>query len=371
MNNLSAKFRTVMLEIAAIFLEREEQLLAVARALLAGEHVLLLGVPGTAKSATIVEFCRRITGAHYFQRLLTKFSNESEVFGPLDIQGLKAGKYERLVDGFLPWAHVGFIDEVFKANSAILNSLLTIMAERTYSIGPVVMSTPLVSLIGASNETPQETELAAMYDRFMIRKLSRPVSDHSFTKMIDPKRKAAAKVAAANGASLSLQEWQQARAEVETVDIPDAILDEMLVLKAAMKKEGFVASDRRWTASTKLLQACAYLDGRTSVESDDLMVFADVLWDDMQQAAIVADKVGGIINPALSKLLEHIDAIDALLADMVNGATDNDRIEAKQKINGHKSSIQKLTGRIGKKGEDALARIQVKEKAAIKKILER
>lgn len=364
MSHLSKKFSTIMLEICCMFLEREEQLLAIARALLAGEHVILLGVPGTAKSATIVEFCKRIVGAKYFERLLTKFSGMEEVFGPLDIPGLQAGKYERLIEGFLPWAHVGFIDEVWKANSAILNALLTITNERKFAQGPTQIVTPLVSLVCASNETPQETELTALYDRFMLRKMSNPVSDSAFVALLDPDLGKNA-----GNTSLTLAEWDQARKEVREVKVSLGIREEIKALKVAMQREGYIASDRRWRNSVKLLQACAYLEGRDSVESDDLMVYGDMLWDDMKKAKPCQTKVNEIINPALGKLLEHIDEIDKLLVEFTNGATENDKLTAKIKIGTHKDKIKQLSGRVGKKGEEALARIEAKEKAAIKKVM--
>jgi len=364
MSNLSKKFQTIMLEIACMFLEREEQLLAITRAMLAGEHVLLLGVPGTAKSATIVEFCRRITGAKYFETLLTKFSGMEEVFGPLDIPGLQVGKYERLIEGYLPWAHVGFIDEVWKANSAILNALLTITNERKFKQGPINIATPLVSLVCASNETPQESELTALYDRFMVRKMSDPVSDHSFVNLLDPDLGKNA-----GNTVVTLAEWEQARAEVKAVKVPLGIREEIASLKVALHRDGFIASDRRWRASVKLLQACAYLDGRDTVESDDLMVYCDVLWNEMKQAKPCAAKVGDVVNPALSKLLEHIDEIDKLLVEFTKGKTENDQLTARMKINTHKESIKKISGRVGKKGEEALARIQEKEKAAVRKVM--
>lgn len=363
---MSAKLKTIMAEIACMFLEREEQILAVLRALLAGEHVLLLGPPGTAKSATIVEFMRRILGANYFEVLLTKFSAPEEVFGPVSIQKLQQDKFERAVDGYLPWAHVGFVDEVFKANSAILNSLLTLMAERKYKLGTQNIQAPLVSLVGASNETPQDTDLGAMYDRFMVRKVSDYVSPANVVNLLRPSTGANA-----GQHTLTLKEWEKARADVKLVTVSDNILEEVASLKATMEHKGFKASDRRWRASIKLLQACAYIDGRNAVESDDLMVYGDVLWDDMKKAKTVQDEVGKIVNPALTALLEHIDAIDKLLNEFVGAPAEQERINAKIKINSHKEAISKLSGRIGAKGKEALDKITVKEKAAVKKIMER
>lgn len=359
---MSAKLKAIMAEIATIFLEREDQIQAVMRALLAELHVLLLGPPGTAKSAVIVELMRRITGANYFETLLTPFSAPEEVFGPVSIMGLQQDKFERKYEGYLPWAHVGFIDEVFKANSAILNSLLTIMAERKFKCGVQLVNAPLVSLVGASNETPQEDNLTAMYDRFMVRKISAYVSDANVVNLLRPSTGANA-----GNTVLSLKEWDKARSEVKTVDVPEDILEEVANLKAVMKHKGFGASDRRWRASIRLLQACAYLDGRSAVESDDLMVYSDVLWDDMKDAKPVADEVGKIINPAMQALLEHIDEVDKLLNQFVNAPDEQERINAMAKINTHKTKLTKI--KAGAKGEEAIKRIGEKVNAAVKKVM--
>lgn len=356
------KFKTIMSEIVTMFLERDEQILAIMRAMLAGEHVLLLGPPGTAKSATIVELTRRIIGADYFETLLTPYSVPEEVFGPVSIQGLQKDLYERKIDGYLPWAHVVFIDEVFKANSSILNSLLTAVNERKYKCGVQNIKIPLVSLFGASNETPQEDNLAALYDRFMIRKISGYVSPANVVNLLDPDLGKNA-----GNTTLSIGEWDKARAEVRTVKVLRPILEEIAALKATMEHKGFRASDRRWRASIKLLQACAYLDGRDSVESDDLLVYSDMLWDDMKDAKAVADEVGKIVNPTMQKLLEHIDEVKKLLGEFAGAPTEQARIEAMVKIKSHQESLKKL--KAGKKGDEAAAKIDEDVKAAVKKMM--
>jgi MoxR-like ATPase len=262
----------------------------------------------------------------------------------------------------LPWAHVGFVDEVFKANSAILNSLLTLMAERKFKCGVQNVQAPLVSLVGASNETPQEDDLGAMYDRFMVRKISAYVSDANVVNLLRPSTGANA-----GQTVISLKEWEDARKEVKTVTVSDAALEEVANLKAVMKHKGFTASDRRWRASIKLLQACAWLDGRSKIESDDLMVYSDVLWDDMKQAKTVADEVGKIINPAMQQLLEHIDEVDKLLNQFVNAPDEQERINAMAKINTHKAKLLKI--KAGAKGDEAVKRIGEKVNAAVKKVM--
>ena len=130
-------------------LERDMEVRLMLLAALCGEHLLLLGPPGTAKS----ELSRRLsslTGGQYFERLLTRFSVPEELFGPLSIKGLERDEYSRKTEGYLPTAEVAFIDEIFKANSAILNALLTLLNERLFDNGTDRLPVPLLCLVGAS-----------------------------------------------------------------------------------------------------------------------------------------------------------------------------------------------------------------------------
>src|SRR4051812_45272052 len=150
------------------FPERRNVIDGALCAILANEHVLLLGQPGTAKSA-LVRAIAQAFGGTYFERLLTKFSTPEELFGPISLKALEQDRYARVVSNKLPEAQFAFVDEVFKANSAILNSLLTAMNERIFHNDGAPLAMPLVSLFGASNELPDGKELEALFDRFLLR----------------------------------------------------------------------------------------------------------------------------------------------------------------------------------------------------------
>src|SRR3954451_3834117 len=150
------------------FLGKDEVIRLLLISVVAGEHAVLVGPPGTAKSALIRMFSRLLQ-ANYFEYLLTRFSEPNELFGPVDISAFREGTYRRRTTGMLPEAEIVFLDEVFKSNSAILNSLLTLLNERRYTAGGVTMKCPLLMAIGASNEVPADADLAAIFDRFLLR----------------------------------------------------------------------------------------------------------------------------------------------------------------------------------------------------------
>src|ERR1700733_974819 len=165
------------------FLGKDETIRLLVVAAIAGEHAVIVGPPGTAKSALIRTFAR-LMQARYFEYLLTRFTEPNEIFGPVDIAAFREGRYERRTEGMLPDAEIVFLDEVFKSNSAILNSLLTLLNERRYASGGSVMRCPLLSAFGAANEVPTDDALTAIFDRFLLRIRSDNLDAYHFQDLL-------------------------------------------------------------------------------------------------------------------------------------------------------------------------------------------
>src|SRR5205814_1203124 len=181
---VGAKLREVGRALSQRFLGKEELTRLMLVALAAGEHMLLVGPPGTAKSA-LVRHLARLIDARYFEYLLTRFSEPSELFGPVDIKAFREGTYVRRTEAMLPEAEIAFLDEIFKSNSAILNSLLTVLNERRFFTGSRTINVPLCSLFGATNEIPNDDALSALFDRFLIRARSDNLDSFHFHGLVE------------------------------------------------------------------------------------------------------------------------------------------------------------------------------------------
>ena len=271
------KLTEIRNELKARYLERDEVIDGTLIALLTGNHMLLIGPPGTAKSQLVSEVCNKIKGAQYFQWLLTKFTAPEELFGAVSLKGLENDEYRRVTNGKLPEAHIIFLDEVFKASSSILNTLLTVMNERIYYNGTEISEIPLISMFGASNELPaEEDELEALYDRFLLRYVVDYIKeDFRFLKLLQGES-----TEEKSDAIITQEELDDCKSQVADTAVPSNILKLIGRIRTELKKKGIIPSDRRYKQSISILKAKAYLDGRSEVSEEDLRFLENVLWRD-------------------------------------------------------------------------------------------
>jgi MoxR-like ATPase len=253
---------------------------------ISGEHLLLIGSPGTAKSALARRLHLAFKHGNYFERLLTKFSVPEELFGPLSIKALEQDRYQRLTDRYLPSATIAFIDEIFKANSAILNSLLTLLNEREFDNGDKRLKVPLISVIGASNELPEEDELHALYDRFLCRYFVKPVSNDVFEELlllneVEP--------AVPDDKDLLDEEViSKIIRESEQVSLTPEVIELLKSLRTFLAENKLFVSDRRWRKLVKLLKVSAWTNEQQEVTIWDCWLLQHCVWDVPENHKLIA-----------------------------------------------------------------------------------
>lgn len=281
------------------FVNKQEIIDLMVVAAVAQEPLLLVGPPGTAKSDLVLKFkdALGIDEADYFEYMLTRFTEPSEIIGAIDIQELRAGRYIRKKEGKLPTARLVFLDEIFKSNSAILNILLTIINEKKFYQEGKPEPVPLRVLFAATNEIPEQGELAALKDRFVLKVQSRPVQDDHFTELIDAGLRAEAyrglnqKPWAEGHCSLDdllkanryltllfARRSGDGRGEEQTdrhLFFPaDVFREFQRLVKTLVREDKVFISDRKLVKLYKLFRVRAWLFGGGTVSRDDLRLLA-------------------------------------------------------------------------------------------------
>ncbi len=292
------KFARARRELSAALIERDDEVDLALTALLAGEHLLLVGPPGCAKSM-LLDSVLAWTGGAKFGLLLTKFTAPEEVAGPVSLAALRDDRYVRVTRGKLPEADYAFLDEVFKGSSAILNTLLKVLNEGTFDAGDgVPRKVPLKLCVAASNEWPGQEgggrELAALFDRFLLRKSVVPIRSRAGRRRLlwSPGR------APESSASITPAEVESARSAARALPWSPDAREALEAVVAELAREGVRPGDRRQAKTVGAVRAYAYLSGADEVRPEHLEVARHCLWDDPEeQPAKVAQVIARVASP--------------------------------------------------------------------------
>jgi MoxR-like ATPase len=282
--NVAAKMRDINDELKSELVEREVEIDLMLRSIIAKTNMLAIGDPGTGKSLAINSFMSHIEGATMFELLFAKDTPTEQVLGPVSLAALERDEFQRITQGKLPEAHMGFLDEIFKANSTVLNALLKIINERRFDNNGHSMDVPLWSVIGASNELPgsDRDDLRAFRDRFGVTKIVEHVrTSDGLTQVIEGQlTRNAGGTVASNHTTLTVADIETIQAASTQVTVPAKVVKALTELRARAESEDLRISVRRMFEGVKMMQAAAVLSDRTEVSTEDMRVYEHVLWTD-------------------------------------------------------------------------------------------
>lgn len=310
------RFRTAL---GRFFVDKQHLIDLMVVAAVAQEPLLLVGPPGTAKSDLVLKFkdALGISDDDYFEYMLTRFSEPSEIIGPIDINELRGGRYIRREQGKLPTAKLAFLDEIFKSNSAILNILLTIINEKKFYQDGVPQPVELRVLFAATNEVPEHGELQALKDRFVLKAESLSVQHDHFEALVDAGLQSEvyrtlnqkpwveghcslADLVKANRYMMQLFSGKGAAGENGQNDrqlfFPDDVFREFQrLVKTLVREDRIFISDRKLVKLYKLFRVRSWLFSGGSVGRDDLRLLM-YLGETPDEMALLREKVPQLLG---------------------------------------------------------------------------
>ncbi len=296
------KLNNVLAYLKHSFVGKDEIVDLLGISLLARENLFLLGPPGTAKSAIVRMLSACLEDGKNFEYLLTRFTEPNEIFGPFDIRKLKEGELVTNTEGMMPEASLVFFDEIFNANSAILNSLLTALNEKIFRRGKETRRLPALMFIGASNMLPEDEALQALLDRFLIRVKCEYVDPDLLHEVLLAGWRLETELPAdkpciSSGEVIVLQ---KACREIDLSSVRQQYID----IVHSLRSTGIKVSDRRAVKLQNIIAASALICNRTAAILSDLWVLK-YIWDTEEQVEILTGIIDAVIEKDAEVLSHH------------------------------------------------------------------
>ena len=357
------------------FVNRDDEIEVIVHALASRANVVMLGEPGTGKTALMDRTAARISGTKTVSTLVMRDSDTSALYGPYSLKGLKEDKRVRAEGNWLQYADIGFLDEVFKGNASVLNALLKTMNERQFESDGYLIDIPLISLMGASNEMPAlEDGLAALWDRWHFRLMVKPL-----TEAADLIKMATTVWDRTPEPVMSVDDLRAIHNEVADVTVTPEVVEALSDLVVDVRKNlGIDVSNRKYQEAIRFSRAAAWMEGSDEVTVSDIGFVRHMFWDNPEQINDISRTVMTVADPLVSDALDIRDAVvdldervGELLTDDTISPTEKVQacIECLTKVKRSALKLREIEDHVGPRSKKAISGVEDRIESTNHKIM--
>ena len=303
------------------FLEREEIIDGLLASVITKQNTFLFGLPGTGKSELVRAVSNGFKNSKFFGYLLSPTTDPSELFGPVAISKLLKDEYTRDVQGYLPSANIAFLDELFRGSSAVLNSLLTVLNERTFNNGKELIHTPIQSVVAATNSFPQEESLQAFCDRFLFRPTVEALKKPASRRLLDLWALGLKKRPNVES-ELTYEDLIELQESLSEVKVTDEFLDKFSQVFDLLASRGITISDRRRVQILKFIKGWALVQGDDTVYADHLhKSLVHIIYQNVDDIGVIKEVLQQAIPTAERMIIDIKRALGGILSEYhgING----------------------------------------------------
>ena len=303
------------------FLEREEIIDGLLASVITKQNTFLFGLPGTGKSELVRAVSNGFKNSRFFGYLLSPTTDPSELFGPVAISKLLKDEYTRDVQGYLPSANIAFLDELFRGSSAVLNSLLTVLNERTFNNGKELIHTPIQSVVAATNSFPQEESLQAFCDRFLFRPTVEALKKPASRRLLDLWALGLKKRPNVES-ELTYEDLIELQESLSEVKVTDEFLDKFSQVFDLLASRGITISDRRRVQILKFIKGWALVQGDDTVYADHLhKSLVHIIYQNVDDIGVIKEVLQQAIPTAERMIIDIKRALGGILSEYhgING----------------------------------------------------
>jgi MoxR-like ATPase len=312
---LFSKLQTFRAALNASFLERTDVIDGLLASVITQQNAFLFGKPGTGKSELVRAVSNGFNGSKFFGYLLSPTTDPSELFGPVAVSKLLKDEYTRDVTGYLPTANIAFLDELFRGSSAVLNSLLTILNERTFNNGKDLLKTPIQSIVAATNSFPQEESLQAFCDRFLFRPTVETLSKPTSKRLIDQWTLGFQQRPEINS-DLTYEDLITLQKEAKLIQIDEEFLDRFGQVIELLGSRGISISDRRRVQILRFMRGWALVQGDDTLYAEHLhRSLVHIVYETTDDISVIKEVLLQAIPTAEKQISDIRRAYNAILTE--------------------------------------------------------